>query len=84
MESGNPAVLKNSHTAGVLPVNTGEGVGGLESILDGVDDDWVHFNYQVGDVLMFTSLTGQYYWNELSLNAIKDTWLGEHPETVVR
>ncbi len=57
METGNLAIMRGSHKAGMLPVIKGDGAGGLNAILDDVDSEWIHFNYEIGDLVMFTSQT---------------------------
>ena len=55
IEIGNLTFLRGSHKAGVLPVMRGKGAGGLECKLTGVDGEWIHFNYQAGDLVTFPS-----------------------------
>ena len=57
METGNLAIMRGSHKFGMLPVVPGKGAGGLSAILDGLQQEWIHFNYEVGDLVMFTSQT---------------------------
>jgi hypothetical protein len=54
---GGLSVLRGSHNLGVLGVTAATGAGGLESILCNVNLPWVEHNYQVGDVLTFSSCT---------------------------
>lgn len=55
-ELGNLAVVRGSHTRGLQPVHSGAGAGGLGVAVDDADD-WVHFDFEAGDILTFPSLT---------------------------
>ena len=57
-ELGGLSVLRGSHKLGVLPVRAAEGAGGRHVILDSdVDQEWFQTDFNVGDVLVFHSLT---------------------------
>ena len=57
-ELGGLSVLRGSHKLGVLPVRAAEGAGGRHVILDNdVDQEWFQSDFNVGDVLVFHSLT---------------------------
>ena len=57
-ELGGLSVLRGSHKLGVLPVRAAEGAGGRHVILDSdVDQEWFQSDFNVGDVLVFHSLT---------------------------
>jgi len=56
-ELGGLAVLRGSHEEGLLGVTHNPGAGGLESILCGMDYEWLSTDYQMGDVLTFHSHT---------------------------
>lgn len=54
---GGLAVLAGSHKCGVLPTRAAYGAGGLGVDTDGLDLTWVSTDYQVGDFVLFQSLT---------------------------
>ncbi len=57
-ELGGLRVLRGSHKLGVLPVRAAEGAGGRHVIIDSdVDQEWFQTDFNVGDVLVFHSLT---------------------------
>ncbi|MFC5651415.1 phytanoyl-CoA dioxygenase family protein [Paenibacillus solisilvae] len=54
---GGLAILKGSHQAGLLGVTAAPGAGGLESILCGLDYEWLTIDYESGDIVTFHSHT---------------------------
>ena len=57
-ELGGLSVLRGSHKLGVLPVRAAEGAGGRHVIFDdNMKQEWFETDFQVGDVLVFHSLT---------------------------
>jgi ectoine hydroxylase-related dioxygenase (phytanoyl-CoA dioxygenase family) len=54
---GGLSVLRGSHRLGVLPVRAADGAGGRVVVLDDVEQEWCHGDFQAGDVLVFHSLT---------------------------
>ncbi len=56
-ELGGLTMLEGSHKSGIYDVTPKEGAGNFESILCGLDYDWVAGDYELGDVVMFTSHT---------------------------
>jgi hypothetical protein len=57
MRLGGLAMLEGSHKAGIYDVSPAKGAGNFESILCGLDHDWVVGDYVAGDVVMFNSHT---------------------------
>ena len=57
-ELGGLSVLRGSHKKGVFPVRAAEGAGGRHVIFDeDTPQDWFETDFQIGDVLVFHSLT---------------------------
>lgn len=58
-ELGGLSVLRGSHKLGILPVREAEGAGGRHVIFADEDapQEWFETDFQVGDVLVFHSLT---------------------------
>jgi hypothetical protein len=56
-ELGGLAILRGSHKSGLLPVKEADGAGGLESWLCSTDYEWLEHDYEMGDVLTFSSYT---------------------------
>ena len=57
-ELGGLSVLRGSHKMGVFPVRAAEGAGGRHVIFDeDTPQDWFETDFQIGDVLVFHSLT---------------------------
>jgi len=57
-ELGGLAVLRGSHKLGCLPIQTAEGAGGLTAqTCPREENTWVSGEYEIGDVLTFSSLT---------------------------
>jgi hypothetical protein len=56
-EMGGLTVLRGSHRGGVVPVKPEAGAGGLASILCPHEIDWVEGDYELGDILTFSSTT---------------------------
>ncbi|BBH22628.1 hypothetical protein Back11_39730 [Paenibacillus baekrokdamisoli] len=56
-ELGGLAILRGSHKAGLLGVTEAPGAGGLESILCGLDYEWLSIDYEAGDIVTFHSHT---------------------------
>lgn len=55
---GGLTVLQGSHRLGSLPIQPAKGAGGISSLLcPGDGDGWVSGDFEMGDVLMFTSTT---------------------------
>lgn len=57
LKLGGLTVLRGSHKSGLLGVTEAPGAGGLETILCGLDYEWLTADYEAGDVLTFNSLT---------------------------
>ncbi|MCF7818835.1 MAG: phytanoyl-CoA dioxygenase family protein [Kiritimatiellales bacterium] len=57
VELGGLSVLKESHREGIFAVRGAEGAGGLETILCDKGNHWLKADFEVGDVLTFTSTT---------------------------
>ena len=53
---GGLRVMRGSHRLGVLPLRAAEGAGNRTVILDGLDQQWCHGDFQAGDALIFHSL----------------------------
>jgi hypothetical protein len=56
-EMGSLTVLRGSHRNGVVPVAPAAGAGGLASLLCPNETDWVEGDFELGDILTFTSCT---------------------------
>ena len=57
-ELGGLSVLRGSHKMGVFPVRAAEGAGGRHVIFDeDTPQEWFETDFQIGDVLVFHSLT---------------------------
>ncbi|THF76585.1 phytanoyl-CoA dioxygenase family protein [Cohnella fermenti] len=56
-ELGGLSMLEGSHKLGVLQVAGNEGAGGLETLLCGLDMEWVYGGYEAGDAVVFHSQT---------------------------
>jgi len=56
-ELGGLIVAKGTHKKGILPTKEAEGTGGLCTVLDEDAQEWVSSDFQLGDVIMFHSLT---------------------------
>ena len=56
-ELGGLSMLAGSHEQGVLDVAAHGGAGGLETILCDLDLEWAEGDYEMGDVILFNSLT---------------------------
>lgn len=54
---GSLAVLRGSHTLGILPVYRADGAGGLGIDTDSLQNQWVGGDFGLGDVILFHSLT---------------------------
>jgi len=55
---GGLSVLRGSHKLGILPVRAAEGAGGRHVILDDESEqEWFETDFEIGDVLVFHSLT---------------------------
>lgn len=54
---GGLAVLRGSHKAGYMPVQTAKGAGGYAVQLCPWETEWVEGDYETGDILTFNSLT---------------------------
>jgi len=54
---GGLQVLGGTHSVGLLPVRKSEGAGGLQVVLDGLNQVWSHGDFTAGDVLVFHSHT---------------------------
>jgi len=54
---GGLRVMRGSHKLGVFPVREAPGAGGRSVILDGIDQEWCHGDFEAGDALIFHSLT---------------------------
>ena len=54
---GGLAILRGSHKDGLLPVKEAEGAGGLESWLCKNDHEWLEHDYEIGDIVTFSSHT---------------------------
>ena len=57
LDQGPLAVLRGSHVNGYLPIASAAGAGGLAAQLCERENDWVGGDFEIGDVLTFTSLT---------------------------
>lgn len=57
MTMGNLTVLRGSHRQGVIEVEDAKGAGGTAVQLCPGETDWVSGDFELGDVLTFTSLT---------------------------
>ena len=53
---GGLRVMRGSHNLGVLPLRAAEGAGNRTVILDGLDQEWCHGDFEAGDALVFHSL----------------------------
>ncbi len=56
-EMGSLTVLRGSHHNGVVSVAPAQGAGGLASVLCPNEIDWVEGDFELGDILTFTSCT---------------------------
>jgi len=56
-ELGGLVIARGSHKNGILPTHEAEGTGGLCSIVDDDAQEWVSNDFQLGDVILFHSLT---------------------------
>ncbi len=56
-ELGGLTMLEGSHKSGIYDVSPKAGAGNFESILCGLDHEWVAGDYELGDLVMFKSLT---------------------------
>jgi hypothetical protein len=56
-EMGSLITLRGSHRNGVVPVAPAKGAGGLASLLCPNETDWVEGDFELGDVLTFSSCT---------------------------
>jgi hypothetical protein len=54
---GSLAVLRGSHTLGILPVHKADGAGGLGIETDSLQNEWVGGDFALGDAILFHSLT---------------------------
>lgn len=56
-ELGGLTILQGSHKAGYIPIEYAQGAGGITAQLCPWEEDWVEGDFEIGDVLTFSSFT---------------------------
>ena len=54
---GGLQVMRGSHKVGMLPLREDPGAGGRAVVIDGLQQEWRHGDFEAGDALIFHSLT---------------------------
>jgi hypothetical protein len=61
-ELGGLIVARGTHRSGILPTQEAEGTGGLCTVIDEENQEWHSSDFQLGDMIMFHSLTVHKAW----------------------